>query len=196
MRALTAAEWAQLMDATKEEPRDNLLFHVAASGPLHARDVVTIELGDVLGLDEKTIMDHCMVVTEDARRAGRTEKEFYLSPAAREVAAVLIGELRERCLHSSKGTQLGDYYDTEGVLRCHACDLPSDWRFWPLFQTSSGRRMHYSTARKRFEHWRSRLGWSEELTFDCLRAVHEEQERARLAALRMRRVRAGTAEKS
>jgi len=141
----------------------------------------------VVGLDETTIMDHCMVVTEDARRAGRTEKEFCLSPAAREVAAVVIHELRERCLHSSKGTQLGDYYDTQGVLRCHACDLPSDWRFWPLFQTSDGRRMHYSTARKRFEYWRSRLGWPEELAFDCLRAIHEAQERARLAALRARR---------
>src|SRR5262249_35265195 len=110
----------------------------------------------------------------------REEKEFYLTAAAREVAAAVIGELRERCLHSSKGAQLGDYYDAEAVLRCQVCDLPSDWRFWPLFQTSRGKRLRSLAARQRVQRRRSTLGWPEPRQFDCLRATYEARVRETL----------------
>jgi hypothetical protein len=179
-RALTEAEQAHLLEASKVKPRDNLLFHVALSGPLFASDIVTIELGDVVASDEKTIMDACMVVTHDARRARREDKEFFLCPAAREVAATVVNELRDRCPHSSKGAMLGDYYDTRGVLRCYACDLRADWRFWPLFQTWRGRRMTDTACRQRFEHWRRALRWPEKVGFESLRETFETRARAAL----------------
>jgi len=173
-RALTAAERLQLLEGAKTIPRDQLLFHVALGGPLVARDVVAVDLGDLVTDAGTEIRAVVSVSGEDVRRAGRVAKLFYLSPPARQVAAQVIADQKRWCLHSSAGRHLGTYSEGDGLERCHACRRPVDWRKWPLFESSSrGRRLSPSQARKRFGVWRTRLGWGESLGFESLRATYE-----------------------
>ena len=172
IRALTTAERGHLLELTAATPPDHLLFHLALGGPLVARDLVAVNLGH-LTEDGARILDAVRVRSEDVRRAGRVEKLAYLSPPARQAAAKVIAEQRNRCLHSSAGRPLGTYGEADGVERCHACRRPVDWRRWPLFESLSGRRLSASQARRRFAAWRRRLGWADDLGFECLRATYE-----------------------
>jgi hypothetical protein len=173
-RALSAAERTQLLEGTRAVPRDHLLFHVALGGPLVARDVIAVDVGDVVTEDGTKIREVISIHGQDTRRAGRVKRLFYLSPPARQIAAEVIAEQKKWCLHSSAGRQLGTYSEADGLERCHACRRPVDWRRWPLFESSSrGRRLSPSQARKRFAGWRRRLGWADSLGFECLRVTFE-----------------------
>jgi integrase len=171
-RALTGTERQQLLERTKAVPRDHLLFHIALAGPVVAGELVSVNIGDITD-DGVQIREAITVKGEDVRRAGRLEKLCYLSRPARQIAAAVVAERRKRCLHSSAGRALGSYAEADGVERCHACRRPVDWRRWPLFESTRGRRPSASQARKRFAGWRHELGWPDDLTFEALRATYD-----------------------
>src|SRR5574341_589152 len=137
---MTAAEQAALLRATKDAPRDHVLYSMALGTGLRLSELLGLNVGDV-SPDGREVRRR--VTLDPATTKGGRRGEVFLP-------ARLIPKLRAFLAWKA----------------AHGESLASDA---PLFLSGQGRRLSPRAAQWRFAWWQRRAGFDRRYNFHCMR---------------------------